>query len=89
MDNWLENQVTCTEWLCWLVLILVNQPLGLMKADQCVSLHMHVRVTPCRPSGASERCARFAQHNLPVAFQSHLIHSLTNEKKNSYHSYKY
>lgn len=28
MDNWLENQVTCTESLCWLVLILVNQPLA-------------------------------------------------------------
>lgn len=66
------------------MLILLNQPLkGLMKDDQRVSLHMHVCATPCRPAGASELWAGFAQHNLPVAFHSHSIHSLTDEKKNS------
>lgn len=51
MDNCLENQVTCMESLCWLALILANQPLaesGLMTDNQRVSLHSHVSVIPCR-----------------------------------------
>lgn len=65
------------------VAVLVSADAGLMKDDQRGSLHSHVCVTPCRPAGASQLCAGFAQHNLLVAFHSHLIHSLTNAKKNS------
>lgn len=51
MDNWLENQVTCTESLCWFALILVNQPLadaGLMKDEQRFSLHHVGRLEPAK-----------------------------------------
>lgn len=57
MDNCLENQVSCMESLCWLALILANQPLaksGLMTDDQRVSLLSHGSVIPCQPAGASE-----------------------------------
>lgn len=69
MDNCLENQVTCMESLCWLALILANQPWaesGLTTDNQRVSLHSHVSVIPCRPAEASELWAQFAQHNLLV-----------------------
>lgn len=66
---------------------------GPMKDDQRVSLESNVCVTPCRPAGASELCAEFAQHNLPVAFRSYLIPSKSKEELKFYFffgpNYKY